>query len=222
MVPRISLIVDFKIGELTQVPGRSRIKAVLYSNRVSIQSLSIMQLKLTRLVQNRIFQIACLCLALPAAADPQNKEIITWVTPFDAGNAHADTIRLINKAKKTIRVSMYAFTDEIIAGALIQARCRKVDVQVILDESQAKGQYEIPVITELKNAGVPLKIGNSPDGQALLHMKMLTVDGIYTLSGSWNFSHSASKQFNNLDIIRSKTRAQMFEMYWQKIWDSIP
>lgn len=165
--------------------------------------------------------LSAVMLAAPALADPQNKEIITWVTPYDGGNAHADTVRLINKAKKRIRVSAYAFTDTLIARALSQAVSRKVDVKVILDKSQAQNKYEAPVLDELKQGAVQYKIGTSPVDSQLLHMKMITVDGTYTMTGSYNFSLSAANQFNELDIIKSKKRAQLFEFYWDKVWDSI-
>lgn len=116
----------------------------------------------------------------------------------------------IIRARKTIRVLAYSFTSKPIAGQLIAAHDRGVDVQVILDASQVRGRG--CVVDELVAAGVFVAI----DGEhAIAHNKVIVFDGKVVITGSYNFSAAAeSRNAENLLVVRDVVLARRYEGDW--------
>ena len=111
--------------------------------------------------------------------------------------------------------SQYGFTDQDVANAFAQIGVN-ANSRFLFDKTQAAGHVEGPIITAFK-AQVPagrIAIGTSPDHGAILHTKavaLLYPDGTgWTLTGSWNVSASAQEQFNIVDVIRSRSRSELF------------
>lgn len=57
------------------------------------------------------------------------------------GGCRDAVVEQISKARSQVLVAIYTFTDDSIASALIRAKQRNVDVQVLMDKSQAGGQH---------------------------------------------------------------------------------
>jgi phosphatidylserine/phosphatidylglycerophosphate/cardiolipin synthase-like enzyme len=72
------------------------------------------------------------------------------------GNCTDAIVKALSDAKRTILVQAYSFTSAPITKALLDARKRGVQVQVILDKSQRTEQY--PSADFLANQGVPTMI----------------------------------------------------------------
>lgn len=142
----------------------------------------------------------------------------TYFTPYD--DAQTPLINLLNQAQTSIRVADYSFNLEPVVDALISAHQRGVDVAVVLDKSQSTGKTEIPAVTKLKAAGVPLVIGGSDKGK-IMHLKVTIVDNHIVASGSYNYTGTAELEDNFEDIETSPERAQAFTDYWQKVHDYI-
>ena len=109
---------------------------------------------------------------------------------------------------------------DAIVELLIAQHNQGLDVALVLDKTQATGTYEMPEITKLKQAGVPMMIGTSSQ-RKIMHNKFTVLDDEWVQSGSWNYTNSASKEDNFFDIEHSPTRAVQFTIYWQKMWDWI-
>jgi phosphatidylserine/phosphatidylglycerophosphate/cardiolipin synthase-like enzyme len=103
---------------------------------------------------------------------------------------------------------------------LIQLHKRGVDVALVCDHTQARGKYEHPEIEQLRAAGIPLVEGTSQKHK-IMHHKFAVRDKTTVLSGSWNFSLSASEENNYFDIVESPERAALFLSKWQEMWDWI-
>jgi phosphatidylserine/phosphatidylglycerophosphate/cardiolipin synthase-like enzyme len=123
----------------------------------------------------------------------------------------------INKAKKTILVQAYSFTSTEIAKSLADAKKRGIDVKVILDKSQESEKYSSA--TFLTNAGIPVHIDR--DFQ-IAHNKVMIIDGIDVITGSFNFTKSAEhNNAENCEIHQgNKPFADKFTKYWQWRWDA--
>lgn len=95
-------------------------------------------------------------------------------------------IKLINGAKKTIYIQCYSFTSKPIAQALLAAKKRGVDVQIITDKSQikSKGSVVIPLATR----GVPIFVDHRV---AIAHNKTMTIDARIVMTGSYNWTKAA-------------------------------
>jgi len=116
----------------------------------------------------------------------------------------------INEARGVILVQAYSFTSMPIANALVSAKQRGVSVQVILDKSQRSERYS--GATFLANAGIRTLIDEQP---SIAHSKVIIIDGVSVITGSFNFTRSA-QQYNaeNLIVIRDGSLAQHYTENW--------
>ncbi|WP_051296655.1 phospholipase D family protein [Anaeroarcus burkinensis] len=126
-------------------------------------------------------------------------------------------VQNLNKAQKSIEVQAYSFTNADIAKALVDAHKRGVQVRVILDKSQETEKYSS--LTFLQNAGIPVQIDK--DFQ-IAHSKIMIIDGIDVITGSFNFTKSAeqSNAENCLVIHGNQALAQQYIQNWQWRWEA--
>ncbi|WP_264731187.1 phospholipase D family nuclease [Wolbachia endosymbiont (group A) of Sphaerophoria taeniata] len=118
----------------------------------------------------------------------------------------------IDQAQKSILVQAYQFTSKPIAESLVQAKKRRVDVMVILDESQVSSKYS--VINELFHQKIPIYIDYKP---AISHSKIMIIDEQKIITGSFNFSDAAQKKnAENLLIITGEpTLVEQYIENWK-------
>jgi phosphatidylserine/phosphatidylglycerophosphate/cardiolipin synthase-like enzyme len=118
-------------------------------------------------------------------------------TPGD--DAAAVIIRAIDEARAQVLVQAFSFTHRDIADALIRAKRRGLDVQVIADRDQIE-LLENSAVPGLAVAGVPV-FTDSEHGAA--HNKVMVIDtdaGVPVLIlGSFNFTFAA--QFRNAENV---------------------
>lgn len=129
--------------------------------------------------------------------------------------ATAAIVKLIGEAKQSIRVAAYSFTSKDIAKALLDAHKRGVDVQAVLDKSNATAKYSSA--TFLANVGVPVRIDRK---YAIMHNKFMVVDGVTVETGSFNYTKAAEeKNAENVLILRdSPDVAKKYLARWDELW----
>ena len=112
---------------------------------------------------------------------------------------------VISSVSKSVVVAMYAFDDDVLAAMLDTAlKNPSIYVQITLDQSQAIGAHEKAILAKYANEmkGNSVAIGTSEKG-AIMHRKMVIVDGLWRISGSTNWSTSGeTQQDNELTVIR--------------------
>jgi len=157
--------------------------------------------------------LTVLAVSRPVFAGPQQSIEIAF-SP-DAG-ATDSIVRLISEAKHTIRVAAYSFTSKDIAAALLNAHKHGIDVQVVLDKSNAKAKYSSA--TFLANVGVPTRINYK---YAIMHSKFMVVDEVTVETGSFNYTKAAEqKNAENVIILRNYPDiAAKYQKEWQKLWN---
>jgi phosphatidylserine/phosphatidylglycerophosphate/cardiolipin synthase-like enzyme len=143
---------------------------------------------------------------------------LVFYCPFDKGLAESAVIALIDSAKQEIHGNAYGLTDPQFCDALIRAKVRGVEVVFTVDKTQAAGRAAKPLIKKMKNAGIEVLEGKSPVKNQLLHLKSFEVDKVTLEEGSWNYSPSASQQFNVVNISDSPMHVNMFIDNWNKIY----
>src|ERR1700744_4985105 len=139
----------------------------------------------------------------------------TFFAPRD--NVHGVLLALLQSAQHSIVVNMYGYDDpelnKIIQGKLADEH---VYVQMSLDKSQVEsvGSEDQILSTWANNSfGNSIAIGTSSVKNAISHLKIGIVDGVYTVKGSTNWSLSGQqKQDNELSlsrkaVIAAETRA---------------
>ena len=105
-------------------------------------------------------------------------------------------LQLINQAHQSLDIQMYTFTEQDVIRALQAARDRGVAVRVFLDASQPSNKKNVP---QLINRRVEVKW--SPlERPALMHRKLLIVDGREALLGSCNWTHNAFTRSDEVDV----------------------
>jgi phosphatidylserine/phosphatidylglycerophosphate/cardiolipin synthase-like enzyme len=131
------------------------------------------------------------------------------------GGATELVVRTINEARRSVHVAAYSFTSKPIAQALLDAKRRGLDVDVVVDKSQATVRYT--AATFLANEGVPSRVDYR---YAIMHDKFIVVDGATVEEGSFNYTAAAqSKNAENVVVLHDPVVAARYGREWQRLWD---
>ena len=156
----------------------------------------------------------CLCLALSLHAEtgiiyaPQSVQV--FFSP--KGGATEACVAVIEKARRQIYVQAYSFTSAPIAKALVAAHMRGVVVEVILDKSQRTEKYTSADF--VAHAGIPTFIDAK---HAIAHNKIMIVDGLTVVTGSFNFTKAAEENnAENLLVLKDAKLAARYLENWQE------
>jgi phosphatidylserine/phosphatidylglycerophosphate/cardiolipin synthase-like enzyme len=128
----------------------------------------------------------------------------TFYSPVD--KVHEALKALLTSANKSLIVAMYGYDDEELNKVI---RSKLVDetifVQMSLDSTQAAGVAERDLLAPWLNdkTGNSIAIGHS-EKSAIMHLKMVIIDGVDIVTGSTNWSTGGeTKQDNQLTVIRN-------------------
>ena len=138
----------------------------------------------------------------------------TFFAPRD--DIHGLLVALLGSAQHSIVVNMFGYDDDEL-NKIIQAKLadEHVYVQMSLDRRQATGAHEKQILASWGNDafGNSIAIGTSSVHNAISHLKIVIVDGVYTVKGSTNWSLSGEQQQDNElslsrnAVIAAETRA---------------
>ncbi len=144
----------------------------------------------------------------------ENQSINASVCFSPAKECQTQIIDEINKAKTSIKVQAYIFTDKLIAGELVKARKRGATVLVILDKINKDNIQSVREILEKNDIVVRFDCHSG-----IAHNKVMIIDDITVITGSYNFSDAAYKtnRENTLilhDITLAKKYSDNFDLRW--------
>lgn len=137
----------------------------------------------------------------PPALLPAQGTVQLAFTPWD--NAEGMIVAAIRAARRQILVQAFSFTSRALAGALIAAKRRGVEVLVLADREQTFSG-ESSRIPDLFNAGIPVQLEMRFQSA---HNKVMVMDAgtahAAVITGSYNWTYAAQyKNAENVMILR--------------------
>jgi phosphatidylserine/phosphatidylglycerophosphate/cardiolipin synthase-like enzyme len=138
-----------------------------------------------------------------ASTQPARVEVA--FTPGD--DISALIVKRISAAKRSVQMQAYLFTDRRIANALLAARARGIEVEVIGDAAQHQAGG-LPHLAALGRAGARIYLNGA---NAAAHNKIVIVDGARdgatVITGSYNFTQAAQSRNAENVVVISGSRA---------------
>lgn len=133
-------------------------------------------------------------------------------------DANSLIVSALREARKSVRVQAFSFTSNEIAFALIEAKRRGVDVQLIADAEQMR-KLENNKLGLIYRSGVHIWLDQQHQSA---HNKIIVIDVAESnptvVTGSMNFTYSGQfKNAENLLILRgNKPLAEAYSANWQR------
>lgn len=159
----------------------------------------------------RLLVVLGVCGVVLSGSAGQATELRSCFTPGE--DCTSLIVQQINNAKSSVLVQAYSFTSEPIIAALGQAKQRGVDVRAILDKTNEQERYS--AATFLTNHGIAVLIDDKP---AIAHNKVMVLDGMDVITGSFNFTKAAQERnAENVLVIKQEPRlAQAYTENWKR------
>lgn len=156
----------------------------------------------------------------PPAAQPQVISAAgTYQAAFTPGdNAAGMIVQAIDSAQKQVLVQAFSFTNKAIARALLAARRRGVDVQIVSDQEQI-AKMERGLVPEMAAKGIPVFVDGMHESA---HNKVMVIDAgtaqPAVITGSFNFTSAAQyRNAENVLLIRGNEKlANAYLKNWQQ------
>lgn len=110
----------------------------------------------------------------------------------------SNLVNLIDNAQTTIHGAVYEIDLENVVDALIRAKERGVEVQLVYDNERVSNKERENILNMLENAQIPLV----PDKRsAYMHNKFFVIDSRFVWTGSFNISVNASHKNNENAVV---------------------
>jgi PLD-like domain len=131
-------------------------------------------------------------------------DLRTFWSPRD--DVHGMLVALLSSVQQSLVINMYGYDDDELDATIRQKLDdESIFVQMSLDKTQAAGAHEQALLKQWKHSyfGNSIAIGTSSK-HAISHLKIVIVDGVYTVRGSTNWSLAGEqKQDNELTLSRN-------------------
>jgi len=126
-------------------------------------------------------------------------------------------IENIDKAKESINIAMYTFTDSDIAYAIVEAKNQGVDIKIYLDKQEVNAQYSKSRF--FVNEGIE-KIRISSNNY-IMHNKFAVIDNKIVITGSYNWTASAGERNDeNLLVVDDQEIVKRYQDYFYDLWNN--
>lgn len=139
-----------------------------------------------------------------------------YFLPEDRQSGLKKLSQMIAEANKTLRVAMFTWTHPDLTDAIIEAKQRGIQVEVVMDYTQSQGVNR-ETIKKLTRAEIPIKTNRNSD---MLHHKFIYIDDTTLVNGSANWTRAAfSKNDDCFMVLHDLTNEQKKKM--ETLWHAI-
>ena len=128
-----------------------------------------------------------------------------------SGGARDAILVEVAKAESEIVVMAYGFTSDEIIDALADRNDSGVKLYLVLDKTNKNN----PKLEKIRKWGAQIHIDTK---HAIMHDKVIIIDGQSVITGSYNFSQNAERRNSeNMLVIRSKELAEKYQAhFWER------
>ncbi len=161
---------------------------------------------------------------------PSGLKIRLYFAPTDDGE-HRAIIPAILRAKKRIRISLFAHTSREIWLALRRAQQRGVEIKIMVDGGQARSKYSWGHFASSKNKGsaanpIEMLVEKRP---GIHHDKSAVIDDAILITGSQNWTHLGNNRNDeNLilldfsEVYGQETHIiKQYQLYFDELWQEL-
>lgn len=145
------------------------------------------------------------------AANPSTPVLSYEICFTPPGHCGDLIVSNINNAKHSVFVQAYGFTSKKIINALVQAKNRGIQVEIILDRSNFhKKEYNILKLLQDNQIQV-----YQDKVAGISHNKVMIIDNHTVITGSFNFTENADKRnAENVVVITNDDIANSYYKNW--------
>jgi cardiolipin hydrolase len=123
--------------------------------------------------------------------------------------------RYIKMAKKSLMICVFNLTNDVLADAVKYVHEQGVSVRVITDDECMTNKGND--CQALADAGIPVRTDNAT--QYHMHNKFMVVDGVFLLTGSFNWTFQAgSSNQENLLVVDHPFYIERYTTEFEKLW----
>ena len=120
----------------------------------------------------------------------------------------------LNDAKERILIAVAWLTNERIASKLSEKK--DLDIDIIVDENPINRNSKAITILQQNNINVSF-IKNLTSKYYIMHNKFCVIDNLIVLTGSYNWTHNANNNEENLARLIDKDTAIQFNLEFSRI-----
>jgi cardiolipin hydrolase len=154
--------------------------------------------------------------ALSRASDPDSAPSLAEAHFSPGDHCRRRIVSLIGLTRRTAEICVFTITDDRIAGALLDAHARGVQIRIITDDEKVTDRGSD--VEDLAQAGIAVRMDHT---EHHMHHKFAIFDDAFLVTGSYNWTHSAAA-FNEENIVVSNDRRliQAFGATFEQLWRS--
>ena len=120
----------------------------------------------------------------------------------------------LRQTKTKLSMAIYGFNNLELAEELVNLAKRGISVRIKMDDQKTMKMKHRRVIQSLRARGVPVQIVGR---ESKNHNKFVVIDGAKVITGSYNWTLRAEKNWENLLILNCPKLAEMYEREWEII-----
>ena len=148
----------------------------------------------------------------PSGSDPGQQISEVHFSPGD--DCRLRIQELLRESRVSIDICVFTITDDRITVALIDAAARGVRTRIIGDNEKAFDPGSD--MHRLAEARIPIRMDTSPNH---MHHKFAVFDGRIVISGSYNWTRSASEHNQeNIMVTNDRKFVQSFMKQFEHLW----
>ncbi|MEW5906554.1 MAG: phospholipase D-like domain-containing protein [Elusimicrobiota bacterium] len=135
-----------------------------------------------------------------------------------AGRTEEDLVTAARFARRSIKAAVFSFYSSTVGQALVEARKRGVEVEVVTDRVQASQSHMTGYLAE---NGVKFRWSRGQDGRGVMHHKYAVFDEKLLMTGSFNWSVNAqSNNFENMYYTTAPEYVPAFSGHFDQVFGS--